>query len=546
MRVIAEKLSRTGSLAAVGIVLTVAIVAGIVTLGSGIPFPSRPSPLRVTTPSLLFASSADVRLAVDNAQGPVKWSVSRRSGTVVDSGTTGDRPSDVIAPTLPVPGLYSFTLDDGRGALTGDLLVTGVMPTTPDPFFSVATHWGKQTFASSTWPLAATVPLVTGLGFREIRDETTWTSVERTAGAFTIPAFASELASAAEQNDLRMLFVASYGNPRAYPGDMDGPMTPPTTDEGRAAFVQYINSVLDANPAIDKVEVWNEFNRPRRNTSNCQSGACYATLVRAVYEGVRAEHPDVKIVAGNTHGIPFDWFADFMNAGGLKYVDYLSTHGYASNIADLRTGIRRLDALARSHNGGKSIPIIVSEVGLTNTTTTPPLGNVSRVLNEDQAAAGLTKIYVAMKALPAVAQTVWYDALDDGSDPTETEANFGLYRQPTSQISAFQPKPAAASMATLLRQLDGYTFTSATSPARDVSAYTFADGNGAERRVMWRNAPFASTDDMTTDVHITTPAGRVTNVRSVTGDVLRVLSAGTATIEVGTEPVYVDESVAKG
>ena len=329
-------MSRTGSLVAVGMALTVAVVAGIITLGSGVLFPDAPSPLRVTSPSLLFASSADVRLAVDQAQGPVTWSVSSRSGTVVDSGTTADMSTDVIVPKVPAPGLYSFSLDDGRGALAGTLLVTGVMPTTADPFFSVATHWGKQTFASSTWPLATTVPLVTGLGFRQIRDETTWTSVERTAGAFTIPDFASELASAAQQNDLRMLFVASYGNPRAYPGDMDGPMTPPTTDEGRAAFVQYINSVLDANPGIDKVEVWNEFNRPRRNTSDCQSGACYATLVRAVYEGVKAAHPDVKIVAGNTHGIPFDWFADFMNAGGLKYVDYLSTHGYASDIADLR------------------------------------------------------------------------------------------------------------------------------------------------------------------------------------------------------------------
>lgn len=546
MKTIEERMGRTGSLAAVGMVLTVAIVAGIITLGSGILFPDRPSPLRVTSPSLLFASSTDVRLAVDDAQGPVAWSVSSRSGTVVDSGTTDDGPTDVIAPKVPAPGLYSFTLDDGRGPLTGDLLVTGVMPTTSDPFFSVATHWGKQTFASSTWPLATTLPLVTGLGFREIRDETTWTSVERTAGAFTIPDFASELASAAEQNGLHMLFVASYGNPRAYPGDMDGPMTPPTTDEGRAAFVQYINSVLDANPGIDKVEVWNEFNRPRRNTSDCQSGACYATLVRAVYEGVKAEHPDVKIVAGNTHGIPFDWFTDFMNAGGLKYTDYLSTHGYASDIADLRNGIRRLDALARSHNGGNSVPLIVSEVGLTSTTTTPPLGNVSRVLNEDQAAAGVAKIFVTMKSIPAVAQTVWYDALNDGSDPTETEANFGLFRQPTPQISAFQPKAAAASMATLVRQLDGYTFTSVASPAGDVSAYTFTDRSGDERRIMWRNAPFASTDDSTTSVRITTPTGRVTNVRSVTGDVVRVLTAGTATIEVGNEPVYLDEGAAKG
>ncbi|MCT2087382.1 glycoside hydrolase family protein [Microbacterium enclense] len=546
MKTLEERMSHTGSLAAVGMALTVAVVAGIVALGSGVPFPDRPSPLRVTSPSLLFASSADVRLSVDDAQGPVTWSVSSRSGTVVDSGTTKDMPTDAIAPKVPAPGLYSFSLDDGRGPLAGDFLVTDAMPATPDPFFAVATHWGKQTYASSTWPLATTVPLVTGLGFGEIRDETTWTSVERAAGAFTIPDFASELASAAEQNDLHMLFVASYGNPRAYPGDMDDPMSPPTTDEGRAAFVQYIDTVLDANPNIDKVEVWNEFNRPRRNTSDCQSGACYATLVRAVHNGVKAKHPDVKIVAGNTHGIPSDWFADFMEAGGLAYADALSIHGYASELGDLRNGIRRINALARAHNGGRSVPIIVSEVGLTNTTTTPPLGNVSRVLNEDQAAAGLTKIFVTLKSLPAVEQTVWYAALDDGSDPTQTEANFGLYRQPTDRVSAFQPKIAAAAMATVVRQLDGYSFTSVTSPASQVSAYTFTDARGDERRVMWRNQPFADTDNATTQVEITTPQGQITNVRSATGEVVRVLTAGTATIEVGSEPLYFNGGDAKG
>lgn len=542
MKTSIERAGRPGNLAAVGMALMIVVVAGIVLLGSGVVVPVRPAPLRVTSPSLLFVSPKEARLSVTNVHGPVSWSVSTSSGKLVDSGTLDARPSDAIVPRLPGPGYYSFTLDDGRGPVAGDLLVTGSMPASPDPFFSVATHWGKQTFAASTWPLARTLPLVTGLGFGQIRDETTWTSVERSAGNFTIPDFATDLAVAARNEDLHMLFVASYGNPRAYPGDMDGPMSPPTTHAGRLAYVQYINTVLDANPMIDKVEVWNEFNRPRRNTSDCQSGACYATLVKAVYDGVKAQHPDVKIIAGNTHGIPLDWFADFMDAGGLKYADALSTHGYASDIADLRNGIRGLDALARAHNGGKSVPLIVSEVGLTNTTVTPPLGNVSRVVNADQAAAGLVKIFVTLKSLPSVVQAVWYDALDDGSDSTQTEANFGLYRQPTKDVDAFQPKPAAAAMATLVRQLDGYAFTAVASPNGNVTAYTFANDSGDVRRVMWRNEPFSSTDNATTAVRITTPEGRVTNVRSVTGELVRVLTAGTATIDVGADPVYIDQA----
>lgn len=540
-------------LAAIGMTLTLALVAGIVVLGSGAlfggdryaPDPSA-APLRLTSPSLLFASPQAVDLSVDNARGDLNWSVRDDSGDLVDSGTTAPSASAQIDPAVREPGFYTFTVDDGRGPLEADFVVTGQMPATSESFFSVATHWGKQTFAASTWPLAKTMPLVTGLGIRQFRDETTWTSVERTAGEITIPDFATDLTSAAKKNDMRMLFVASYGNPRAYPGDMDGPMTPPTTDEARAAFVKYINGVLDANPTIDKVEVWNEFNRERRNTSDCQTGACYATLVKAVYQGVKAEHPDVKIVAGNTHGIPTEWFTDFAEAGGLKYADMISAHGYASDVADLRNGIRRLDTIIRNHNNGRSKPLIVSEVGLTNTTVTPPLGNVSRVLNEDQAAGGLVQIFVTLKSLPAVEQTVWYDAVDDGTNPEETEANFGLFRQPAKDVTAFQPKVGAAAMATTVRQLDGFHFTSVTRVGGDVTAYTFTNDAGEVRRVLWKNQPYASTDTSTTPVPIETSAGHQTTVLSTTGKTLALLKPGSAVFPVGGMPVFVDEQPVSG
>ncbi|MDF2666000.1 MAG: glucan phosphorylase [Microbacterium sp.] len=542
--------SETG-LAAIGMALMISLVVGIVFLSSGALFGSdryvadpSAAPLRLTTPSLLFESPSSVKLAVENAREDLNWSVHDHSGQVVSSGTTAVAASDRIDPELSEPGFYTFSVDDGRGPLQADLVVTGSIPKTPEPFFSVATHWGKQTFASSTWPIESTLPLVTGLGIREFRDETTWTSVERATGQLTMPDFANDLTLAARVNDMRMLFVASYGNPRAYPGDMSGPMSPPTTKEGRAAFVDYINSVLDSNPTIDKVEVWNEFNRPGRNTSDCQSGTCYATLVKAVYQGVKSKHPDVKIVAGNTHGIPTDFFTDFATAGGLKYADMISTHGYAADVADLRNGIRRLDNIVRAHNGGRSKPIIVSEVGLTNTTVTPPLGNVGRVLDEDQAAGGLVQIFVTLKSLPPVSQAVWYDAVNDGTDPAHTEANFGLFQQPTRAVEAFQPKVGAAAMATTIRQLDGYTFTSVTRLSGDVTAYTFTNDAGNVRRVMWKNQPFLSTDDSTTTVPIATSAGRQTTITSMTGQTLRVLADGPAIVQAGGMPIFVDEEPA--
>ncbi len=538
-------------LAATGMALTGAVVTGLIVLGAGVAvggdrYAAAPSAaaLQLTSPSLLFASPQAVDLTVRNARGDLNWSVRDSSGSLVDSGTTAASATDRIDPAVHDPGFYTFTVDDGRGPLKANFLVTGDLPQSPDPFFAVATHWGKETFASSSWPLSSTMPLVSGLGIRNIRDETPWTTVERTAGTLSLPSYASQLSSAAQTAGMHMMLVAGYGNPHAYPSDMKGVLSPPTTDQGRAAYVAYINTVLDANPTIDKVEVWNEFNSPRRNTSGCQSGACYAALVKAVAEGVKAQHPGIKIVAGNTHGIPIDWFSDFASAGGLQYADVISVHGYAPDVTDLHNGIERLDRVIRDHNNGQSKPIIVSEVGLTNTPVVPTIDSGSRVDNEDQAAGGLVQMFATLKSLPAVTQAVWYDAVNDGSDADQPEQNFGLFQQPASRITAFQPKAAAAALVAMIRQLDGFHFTSVTRLSGTVAAYTFTNAAGQVHRVLWKAQPYASTDQSTTPVPVKTPAGEQTAIYSATGQADRVLTAGDAIIQVGVSPVFLDEQPA--
>lgn len=503
---------------------------------------SEPGPMKVTSPSLLFSSVSDVRIELKNSHGSVAWTLRSRSGEDLASGTSPGGADATIAPGVPSDGFYVLDLADDRDKLSVNFLVTPP-PGTPDRFFSVATHWGKSSFAAGTWPIDTTVPLLRGLGFGEVRDETSWTSVERARGELVIPSHAADLHAVTEDNGLRMLFVAGYGNPTAYPDDMKEVLSPPTTAEGRRGYVDYINTVLDADPQIDKVEVWNEFNRPQRNTSDCQSGECYVALVKAVYKGVKARHPDVKIVAGNTSGTPLPWFTDFIDAGGLRYCDMLSTHGYARDLETTLANVSALDTLVKKENRGTSMPIIVSEIGVSNTSSTARSGNIARVQTEAQAAAALVKIFVGLRALPVVAQTVWYDGVDDGSRPSEVEDNFGLYRQPTDGIAAFQPKQAAGAASYLMNQLAGFEFESRDSLGGDVSMYTFVDQSGDQRRILWRDAPYADTDTGPTSVPVTVRSGYRTSVTSVTGEVLQTqLAPGTAKISVGTEPIYLDEA----
>lgn len=501
-----------------------------------------PGPLSVTNSSVLFSSASDVRITLGNSHGPVQWTLRSRSGQQIADGQEPGGADTTFSPPVPAAGFYVLDLSDDRDDLSVNILVNPP-PQSSDSYFSVATHWGKSSFASGTWPVDTTVPLLRGLGFREVRDETSWMSVERTRGELAIPPHAADLHTVTQENGLKMLLVAGYGNPVAYPDDMKENLSPPTTKEGRQGYIDYINTVLDADPQIDKVEVWNEFNRPQRNTSDCQTGACYATLVKAVYAGVKARHPDVKIVAGNTSGTPLEWFTDFIDAGGLRACDMLSTHGYARDLDATLADVAALDALVKKRNRGVSKPIIVSEVGVSNTTSTQRSGNIARVTTEEQSAAALVKIFVGLRSVPAVAQTVWYDGVDDGTRQDETEDNFGLYRQPTDTIAAFQPKQSAAAAGYLMRQLEGFAFDSRRSLGAGVSMYTFVNPDGTHRRIVWRDAPYADTDMAAATVTVTARAGYRTSSTSITGEVVQPdLGPGSVKISVGTEPIYLDET----
>ncbi|MBN9212791.1 MAG: hypothetical protein BGO45_09790 [Microbacterium sp. 71-36] len=522
------------------IILVVALVA-ISATAVLLVLRSGPGPLSVTSPSLLFSSASDVRIVLGNSHGAVTWTLRSRSGEQIATGQASGGPDAALEPPVPADGFYTLDLADDRDTLSVNFLVNPA-PDATDRFFSVATHWGKSSFAAGTWPVDATASLLRGLGFREVRDETSWMSVERVRGERAIPPHAEDLHTVTQDNGMKMLFVAGYGNPVAYPDDMKENLSPPTTPEGRQGYVDYINTVLDADPQIDKVEVWNEFNRPQRNTSDCQSGDCYATLVKAVYKGVKARHPQVKIVAGNTSGTPLPWFTDFIDAGGLRYCDMLSTHGYARDLDTTLAGVTALDALVKRRNGGVSKPIIVSEIGVSNTTSTARSGNIARVQTEEQAATALVKIFAGLRSNPAVVQTVWYDGVDDGSRPDETEDNFGLYRQPTDTVAAFQPKQSAAAAGYLMRQLEGYRFSSRRSLGSDVWMYTFVDGTGTQRRILWRDAPYADTTTGAATVSVTARSGYRTTVSSLTGEAVGApLAPGTSRISVGTEPIYLDE-----
>ncbi|MFF7682029.1 glycosyl hydrolase [Microbacterium sp. NPDC007973] len=480
-------------------------------------------------------------IEVSGDPGNIKWEVTTPSKGLAAAGKTLNMGSISIKPALNAAGYYTIHAKNGDESVQADFLVTGQMPTQPDTFFGVSTHWGKSSF-SELWPLAETVPLVSELGFTRIRDETAWASVQPSATTFRVPEFALEATSATSDANFSQMLVAGYGNPGVFSKQSKDGLTPPVNNAMRNDFVEYINTVLDKNPRIEAVEVWNEFNRPQRNTSACQSGKCYAKLVAAVYDGVKAKHPEVKIVAGNTSTTPIPWFSEFIAAGGLRHADAISTHAYSNDIPTLLKNIDALDDLLRKNNEAKSIPIIVSEIGLSNTTSKSPAGDVGRVANERQAAAGLVEILTSLKATPAVAAVYWYDAIDDGTALSDAQAHYGLFRQPSKSVSAFQPKQAAGSAASLIRLLSGFEMTSSSFEG-DVRSFQFTNPSGDRRTVMWLETPFADSSEKKENVSFRAFPEYDTSLVDFLGEPMRnELGVGSTSIQVTTDPVIVVET----
>jgi len=83
---------------------------------------------------------------------------------------------------------------------------------------------------------------------------------------------------------------------------------------------------------------------------------------------VKAEDPRGMVIGPCSSVIRPDWFESAFKAGVLQYVDGIETHAYAEDALtpeadDLPGRLHRLNALVRRYDGGRTLPIYVTEAG---------------------------------------------------------------------------------------------------------------------------------------------------------------------------------------
>lgn len=398
----------------------------------------------VTNTSLVLRSTDTLGLRSRLApEGAYSWSMREYTGGDPIRGRGRFADGAATVPLVDVPnGYYTFTLRvpvaGSTVERTTNLVVTpppmgGVGPTT----LGVGVHFGGETDQQ----LTRKVQDLAALGITAARTDADWASIEREQGRFDFTGL-DRVVLALERGGLRPLLILDYRN-RYY----DQGRTP-STAAGIAAYARFAGAVAQRYPGAD-FEVYNEFDFRFNNGACGKTPQCYQQLLHPTTAALRSTG-NTGTIAGPAIagiGVQLNWLSGFIGGGGLMDVDALSLHPYVQPArpevldADLTTLRDRMAAA-----GGGTRPIWFTEFG---DATVPGL------VGERQQAEDVARVF-GVAAVHDVTRIYWYDAIDDGTDRSDPEDNFGLFRSPTSFVpSAFVPKPAAAVVATTARESAG-------------------------------------------------------------------------------------------
>ena len=383
----------------------------------------------------------------------------------------------------------------------------------PSSSFGVSMHFGH----GARGPIENNLRLASDMGIRWVRDDAAWSSVEREKGVYNVPpTFDRFLRTARNEWGCEPLIILDYSN-TLYERERSV-----TTEAGRQAFANWAEYMARSyRGSVTYWEIWNEPNisgfwKPKPNPAD------YALLLKAAHDGVKRGNPDAVVVAMATAGIDYTFIESVLKEGTVGYFDAISVHPYRyprspdkprSTVDSLQ---RLVDLLAE--NGAGGTPIYNTEVGWPN--HTGPRG-----LPEQTSADYLARMYTALRSLPDVKATFWYDFQNDGRRRDYNENNFGLLH------FDFTPKAPAVAYRMTSRALKGRNYLRELELGDQAKGYVF-DGSGDDVLV----AAWAT--DGTTAAALCFSGGEVRETRA-TGCVRDLACRdGVLVLELGSTPVF--------
>ncbi|MCE5310850.1 MAG: cellulase family glycosylhydrolase [Acidobacteriales bacterium] len=296
-----------------------------------------------------------------------------------------------------------------------------------------------------TDPRPGEMEMLAAGGFRWVRMDFHWASIEKEKGVYDFSAY-EQLLAALKPHGIRALFILDYTN-KFYDDDL-----PPHTEEGRQAFARFAAAAV--KHFQDKGILWEMWNEPniKQFWKPAPNAEDYSKLALVVGKAIRAAAPRERYIGPATSRIDMPFLEACFKAGLLKYWDAVSVHPYrrfdpestAEEYAKLRAMI------ARYAPKGKTIPIYSGEWGYSD---------VAADLSVDLQGQYLARQWLHNIAC-GVPLSIWYDWHDDGADAKEREHHFGTVFFPyfAGRTLVHDPKPAYNAARRLTSELVGYRF----------------------------------------------------------------------------------------
>ncbi|MGL1888594.1 MAG: glycoside hydrolase family 5 protein [Reichenbachiella sp.] len=310
--------------------------------------------------------------------------------------------------------------------------------------------------------------LIAEAGIKVIRQDLFWHWIEQEKGVLFWDHF-DALVDECEKRGLQLLFILTYSN-QLYEEHINSIYT----QQGRDAWTHYATTAVERYKGKNIVwELWNEPNLYIFWLPEPDVDAYMALLDQAV-PAIRAVDPSAILMASATSHIDLGWIEETFKRGLLNHIDAVSVHPYRHQDPETVIGdYYNLFNLINGYTGGQGKPVVSSEWGYSN------INWDDAHLDDWEQARRLVRELLTNISM-GIHISIWYDWMNDGTDPNNREHNFGIVENDRV------PKLAYYAYKTLNETLYGYTFLQSID-AGSPGVYFLQFGKGDDRiYVFWK------------------------------------------------------------
>jgi len=263
------------------------------------------------------------------------------------------------------------------------------------------------------------------MGVNWVRFDVTWAAIEQSKGSYNWTNYDYDVNAVLSRGMKPLAILTQYGLPSWERIDSSNWLSTPNN---MGDFQTFANTF--AQHYKGKIKLYEIGNEPNISQfwPNGPDAHAYTQFLQAGYKGVKAADSSAKVISGGLANISAVNFLQGMyNAGAKGYFDYVGFHPYSyPNGPDYTAGATSFSQIANIHQvmanyGQGTMQVMATEVGWPSTV-------ISGGVDESTQATYITRLYqkVVNEDYKYVPLVCVYDLINDGTDTSNNEDNFGI------------------------------------------------------------------------------------------------------------------------